>query len=75
MEDNDYEGVFLEKVPQKLEDDDDNQTFVVNDETAYSFTGTDILLKLPYPIALKRSSRRSNYFKFLFDFSKWDLAY
>ena len=51
-QDNDYEGVFWEKVPQKLEDHD-SQTFIVNDEMVYSFAATDILVKLPYPNALK----------------------
>ena len=64
----------MEKVPPKLEDHD-SQTFIINDETVLSFAETDILVKLPYPNALKGSSRRSNYLKFLFNFSKWDLAY
>ena len=60
--------------PQKLEDCE-SQSFIINNESTYSFTAADILLMLPCPIALKRSSWRSNYLKFSFDFRKWCLAY
>ena len=60
--------------PPTLEDYE-SQSFITNNESAYSFTAADILLMLPCSFVLKGSSRRSNYLKFSFDFSNWDLAF
>ena len=62
------------KSPPKLEDYE-SQSFIINQESAYSFTAADILLMLQCPIAFKSFCRRSNFLKFSFDFSKCDLAY
>ena len=72
-EDGDYEGVFLEKVPKRFEDEE--MTFVVNEKSEYSFSPKDILAILPLPIMLGGSTRRCKYLQFTFDFKDWNLAY
>ena len=45
---NNYEGVFLKKVPTSF--GISNKTiFIVNKEDEYSFATSDILIKLPFP--------------------------
>jgi len=66
----------LEKVPCRLgEEDEAIGLFVANELAEYSFSSKDILAKLPNPIILGGSSRRSKYFKFAYDFKNWNLAY
>ena len=42
----------LEKAARKLEDYE-SQSFIINNESAYSFTAADILLMLPCPLLYK----------------------
>ena len=74
-EDKDYEGVYLEKVPQKLGEETEELKFVIKEGSEYSFGATDIVAKLPNPNILGGSSRRTNYLQFDFDFNLWSLAY
>ena len=73
-EDDDYEGVFLEKLPARLGDYNE-VIFIVNEKDRYSFAASDILVKLPYPKSVGGSLRKRCNLKFDFDFKKWDLAY
>ena len=72
-ENGDYEGVFLEKVPKRFEDE--KMTFVVNEKLEYSFSRNDILAILSLPIMLGGTTQRFKYLQFTFDFKDWDLAY
>ena len=72
--DDDYEGVFLKKVPTRLGDNNE-ATFIVNEDDEYSFAASDILMKLPNPETVGGSSRKNHHLKFSFDFKMWDLAY
>ena len=46
--DDNYEGVFLKKVPTSFGISNET-TFIVNEEDEYPFTAFDILIKLPSP--------------------------
>ena len=75
-DDYEYEGVFLQKVNSKIDSGmgDKGQTFIANEKDAASFAPDDIALILPAPVAVGGSERRSNQLRFIFDFSKLDLA-
>ena len=71
-----YEGVFLSKVNAKIKPGEKPKapTFVINEEDGASFSQDDIVFKLPLPIAVGGSARRSSQLRFDFDFNKVDLA-
>ena len=46
--DNDYEGIFLKKVPT-IFGISNKTTFLVNEEDKYFFVASDILIKLLFP--------------------------
>ena len=46
--DDDYEGVFLKKIPTSFGISNET-TFIVNEEDEYSFAASDILIKLTSP--------------------------
>lgn len=48
--------------------------FVINEEDAASFAPEDIVLKLPNPVAVGGSTRRSGQLRFEYDLSQIDLA-
>ena len=50
-------------------------TFVVNEDDEYSFAASDILMKLPNPLTVGGSLRKNHHLKFSFDFKMWNLAY
>ena len=74
--DDEYEGVFLSKINSKIKPGEKPEapTFVINEEDGASFSQEDIVLKLPVPIAVGGSARRSSQLRFDFDFNKVDLA-
>ena len=74
--DNEYEGVFLSKVNAKIKPGEKPEapTFVINEEDGSSFSQEDIVFKLPVPIAVGGSTRRSTQLRFDFDFNKVGLA-
>ena len=49
-------------------------TFVINEEDGASFAQEDIVFKLPVPIAVGGSARRSSQLRFGFAFNMVDLA-
>jgi len=69
-------GVFLQKVNSKFTpgEDAEEPVFIVNEKDSASFVPKDIVLKLPTPLAVDGSARRSNQSRFQFDFSAVDLA-
>ena len=74
--DDEYEGGFLSKVNAKIKPGDKPEapTFVINEEDNASFSQEAIVFKLPVPIAVGGSARRSSQLRFDFDFNKVDLA-
>ena len=71
-ENNDYEGMFLQKINSRVYSD--GPLFIVNEQDAAFFAADDIILKLPSPVAIGGSTRRNNLLQFSFDFSKLELA-
>ena len=72
--DDEYEEVFLCKVKAKIKPGEKPEapTFVINEEDGASFSQKDIAFKLPVPIAVGGSARRSSQLRF--DFNKVDSA-
>ena len=72
----DYEGIFLQKVNRKIIPGDNNTapTFIINEGDDASFAPQDIVLKLPAPLIIGGSSKKSSQLRFDYDFSKLDLA-
>ena len=72
----DYEGIFLQKVNHKIIPEDNNTapTFIINKADGASFAPQDIVLKLPAPLVIGCSARKSSQLRFDYDFSKLDLA-
>jgi hypothetical protein len=66
-----YEGVFLKKVPNRAISGD--IIFIPNPDDSASFPKKDILSKLPQPKSIGGSARRSCQLMFKCDLSKWDL--
>ena len=72
----DYEGIFLQKVNRKIIPGDNNTapTFIINEGDGAPFAPQDIVLKLPAPLVIGGSSKKSSQLRFDYDFSKLDLA-
>ena len=68
-----YEGVFLQKVPGCLKDSKDI-TFVINEDDEATFLHNDIVFKLPPPVSLGSTARRANQVRFNCELEKWNLA-
>ena len=58
--DDDYKGVSLKKVPTRLGDNNE-ATFIVNEDDEYSFAASDILMKLPNSLTVGGSSRKNHH--------------
>ena len=67
-----YEGIFLQKVPSRV-DSDKEATFVPNTDHEACFTQDDIVHKLPQPRSAGGSLRRSGHLVFKCDLDKWHL--
>ena len=67
----DYKDIFLQKVNRKIISGDNNTapTFIINEEDGASFSPQDIVLKLPAPLVIGGSARKSNQLRFDYDFS------
>ena len=76
VNDEEYEGVFLPKLNSIIipGENADTPTFVINEDDGASFALEDIILKLPAPIVVGGTARRSSQLRFDFDFKKIDLA-
>ena len=70
VEADEYEGVFLQKVPGCLKD----VTFVINEDDEATFLHNDIVFKLPPPVALGGTARRASLVRFSCELEKWNLA-
>ena len=72
----DYKGIFLQKVNCKIIPGDNSTapTFIINEAAGASFAPQDIVLKLPAPLVIGGSARKSSQLQFDYDFSKLDLA-
>jgi len=66
-----YEGVFLQKVPGRVDSED--TTFVPNSADEACFTEEDIVYKLPQPKSVGGSRRRSGHLVFKCKLDKWHL--
>ena len=72
----DYEGIFLKKVNRKIIPGNNNTvpTFIINEADGASFAPQDIVLKLPAPLIIGGSARKSSQLRLDYDFSKLDSA-
>ena len=66
-----YEGIFLQKVPGRVDSED--TTFVPNTDDEACFTEEDIVYKLPQPKSVGGSRRRSGHLVFKCNLDKWNL--
>ena len=71
----DYKGIFLQKVNSKIIPGDNNTApnFIINEADGASFAPQDIVFKLPGPLVIDGSARKSSQLRFDYDFSKLDL--
>ena len=76
VNDEEYKGVFLTKLNSIIipGENAETPTFVINEDDGASFAPEDIILKLPAPIVVRGTARRSSQLRFDFDFKKIDLA-
>ena len=72
----DYEGIILQKLNCKIIPGDNNTapTFIINEADGASFAPQDIVLKLPAPLVIDGSAKKSSQLRFDYDFSKLDLV-
>ena len=73
LDGNEYEGVFLHKVSNKI--DSEEISFVPNDDDLAYFPKGNILYKLPNPTIVGGSARRACQLKFNCDLSQFNLIY
>ncbi len=67
-----FEGLFLRKVPSKLDTED--CSFIPNEKDPAFFTKEDIIHKLPQPKSVGGSARRSFQLVFHCNLKKWNIA-
>ena len=71
VNDGEYEGVFLHKVPSCLKDD--CISFIIDEKDDASFFASDIVFKLPPPVLVGGTARRAKHLRFNCDFKKWNV--
>ena len=71
FDEEDYEGIFLQKVNRKIIPGDNNTapTFIINEADGALFETQDIVLKLPAPLVIDGSARKRSQLRFDYDFS------
>jgi len=69
--DKEYEGIFLQKVPGRV--DSEETTFVPNPADEACFPEEDIVYKLPQPRSAGGSRRRNGHLVFKCNLDKWHL--
>ena len=71
VNDGEYEGVFLHKVPSCLKDD--CISFIIDEKDDASFFASDIVFKLPPPVLVGSTARRAKHLRFNCDLKKWNV--
>ena len=74
LDDDEYEGVFLQKVLGCGKKDSEEMSFIVNEKDEASFSANDVVCKLPRPILVGGTARRSNNVRFSCDLKKWKVV-
>ena len=68
-ENDDYEGVFLQKINNRLHSN--GPLFIVNEQDAASFASEDIILKLPSPVVVGGSAKKTIYNNLILILTYW----
>ena len=69
VNDGEYEGVFLHKVPSYLKNN--CISFTTDEKDDASFFASDIVFKLPPPVLVGGTARRAKHLRFNCDLKKW----
>ena len=70
VDDGEYEGVFLHKVPSYLKD---CIFFTIDEKDEALFFASDIVFKLPPPVLAGGTARRAKHLRFNCDLKKWNV--